>query len=93
MLANKYIEYYPESNPFCLEKNKNSNVEDINALRAKFSIWLYKSLDYGYYSPVKPEADKEKYPLIIFFHGMWHWWTQMSQVYDSYFPYMTSDII
>jgi hypothetical protein len=38
MLANKCIEYYPEGNSFCLEKNKNSNVEDINALRAKFSI-------------------------------------------------------
>ena len=79
-----------KNNSLSLKKKK---LEDINALRAKFSVWLYKSLDYGYYSPVKWENDKEKYPLIVFFHGMWHWKQQMSQVYDSYFPYMTSNII
>ena len=72
---------------------ENQKVENLNNLRANFRDWIYKSLDYAYYSPVKSENDKEKYPLIVFFHGMWHWWTKGSQVNDSYFPYMTSDII
>lgn len=62
---------------------ENQKIENLNSLRAKFSVWLYKSLDYGYYSPVKSKTDKEKYPLIVFFHGMWHWKLPMSQVYDS----------
>ena len=71
----------------------NLGNENLDTLRAKFSDWLYKSLDYAYYSPVKSETDKEKYPLIVYFHGLWHWWTKRSQVNDSYFPYMSSDII
>ena len=93
MLTSNCMEIYPESNSHWIEENNNFNVEDLNDLRAKFRDWLYKSLDYGYYSPVKSETDKEKYPVVIFIHGIWHWWTKMSQVNDSFFPYMTSDII
>ena len=70
-----------------------SETQFLENLRKNFCDWLYKSLDYGYFSPIKTVVDKTKYPLIIFLHWMWHWWSKRSQINDSYFPYMTSDTL
>ena len=79
-----------------IDSNEYFNLENkyLDDLRTKFCDWLYKSLDYAYYSPVNPEIDdKQKYPLIVFLHGMWHWWKKRSQINDSFFPYMASEIM
>lgn len=77
-----------------LDSNISNETPFLENLRNNFRVWLYKSLDYGYFSPVDGASiDKTKYPLIIFLHWMWHWWSEGSQISDSYFPYMSSDIL
>lgn len=60
----------------------------LKVLCSSFSDWVYDTLDFWYFSPVKWVNDNIKYPLIIFIHWIWHWARQRSQINDSYFPYM-----
>ena len=62
-------------------------------LRNQFKNGNYKKLDYCFFSPKKSFYDTEKYPLIIFIHGLAHGWHERSQIDDSYFPYMISEEI
>lgn len=56
-----------------LTKDNTLLNESLKSLRQNFSDWLYKTIDYWYYSPVKSINDDTKYPLVIFLHGMLHW--------------------
>lgn len=68
--------------------------DGIEALRGQFEAGkapkdgLY-SLDYRYYSPVGTE-DTNKYPLVIFLHGIGHGDHEGSQLNDSDMPYWSS---
>lgn len=68
--------------------NRKNFFCQLQKLRNNFSNWIYETLDFWYFSPVKWVNDKTKYPLVIFIHWMWHWHTKRSQINDSYFPYM-----
>lgn len=59
-------------------------------LRTLYDDWEFKGLDYCYFSPIEENITEKKYPLIIYIHGLWHWWYKRSQLNNSYFEYMAS---
>lgn len=68
---------------------------DISALKSQFIDGIGPkangyALDYVYYSPVK-EADTQKYPLVIWLHGLGQGGSPRAQISDNYFPYWASE--
>ena len=85
--------------PLCVNadfvpKEPLSVTDGIEALRSQFESGEgpkegLMSLDYRYYSPVGTE-DTNKYPLVIFLHGIGHGDREGSQLNDSDMPYWSS---
>lgn len=66
----------------------------VEALRNQFELGVSEecngyALDYAYYSPVG-ENDTEKYPVVIYLHGIGHGAYEGSQLYDSDMAYWAS---
>lgn len=66
----------------------------VEALRNQFELDVSEecngyALDYAYYSPVG-ENDNEKYPVVIYLHGIGHGSSPGSQLYDSEMAYWAS---
>lgn len=72
------------------DEEKLISNEDIKQLRSLFKVSSYEREKYAYYSPVKDENDTNKYPVIVFLHGLGHEFTYLS---ESFMPYWASEAL